>query len=75
MTSSSLPQLTIITGASRGMGLAMARQLLQPGDTVLCISRTAQTPLAQQAKNNGTTLLQWTHERSHDSPHWPTQCL
>jgi benzil reductase ((S)-benzoin forming) len=62
MTSSSLPQLTIITGASRGMGLAMARQLLQPGDTVLCISRTAQTSLAQQAKNNGTTLLQWTHD-------------
>jgi benzil reductase ((S)-benzoin forming) len=62
MNPSSLPQLTIITGASRGMGLAMARQLLKSGDTVLCISRTAQAALAQQAKDNGTTLLQWTHD-------------
>ena len=62
MISSSLPRLTIITGASRGMGLAMARQLLKSGDTVLCISRTAQTALAQQATDTGTTLLQWTHD-------------
>ena len=44
------------------MGLAMARQLLQSGDTVLCISRTANTTLAQQATDTGTTLLQWTHD-------------
>lgn len=44
------------------MGLAMARQLLKSGDTVLCISRTAQTALAQQATATGTTLLQWTHD-------------
>ena len=44
------------------MGLAMARQLLQSGDTVLCISRTAQAALAQQAKGTNTTLLQWTHD-------------
>jgi NAD(P)-dependent dehydrogenase (short-subunit alcohol dehydrogenase family) len=62
MNPSSLPHLTIITGASRGMGLAMARQLLKPGDTVLCISRTAQTALAEQATDTGTTLLQWTHD-------------
>ena len=62
MNSSPLPHLTIITGASRGMGLAMARQLLQSGDTVLCISRTAQTALEQQALDTGATLLQWTHD-------------
>lgn len=62
MNSSPLPHLTIITGASRGMGLAMARQLLQSGDTVLCISRTAHTALEQQALDTGATLLQWTHD-------------
>ena len=40
----------------------MVRQLLKPGDTVLCISRTVQTALAQQAGDTGTTLLQWTHD-------------
>jgi benzil reductase ((S)-benzoin forming) len=68
MNPSSLPHLTIITGASRGMGLAMARQLLKPGDTVLCISRTAQTTLDQQAKVTGTTLLQWTHDLADGAP-------
>ena len=62
MNSSPLPHLTIITGASRGMGLAMARQLLQSGDTVLCISRTAHTALEQQALDTGAMLLQWTHD-------------
>ena len=62
MNSPSPPHLTIITGASRGMGLAMARQLLRSGDTVLCISRTTQTALQQQATDAGTTLLQWTHD-------------
>ena len=31
--------LTILTGASRGMGLAMAHQLLQPGNTLLGTSK------------------------------------
>ena len=62
MNASKLPHLTIITGASRGMGLAMARQLLQSGDTVLCISRTTQTVLAQNATDTGATLLQWMHD-------------
>ena len=62
MTSLPHPNLTVITGASRGMGLAMAQQLLQPGDTLLCISRTTQMALTQQATATGTTLLQWTHD-------------
>jgi benzil reductase ((S)-benzoin forming) len=33
------PHLTIITGASRGMGFAMAQQLLGAGHELLCISR------------------------------------
>ena len=54
--------LYILTGASRGMGLAMARQLLQPGNTVLCISRTSNGTLAVQAKQAGVNLLQWTQD-------------
>ena len=62
MISNSTPQLTILTGASRGMGLSMAHQLLKPGDTVLCISRTIQAPLEREAASLGATLLQWSHD-------------
>ena len=54
--------LFILTGASRGMGLAMARQLLQPGNTLLCISRSANETLAVQAKRADVPLLQWTQD-------------
>jgi len=54
--------LFILTGASRGMGLAMARQLLQPGNTLLCISRKANDTLTVQAKLASTHLLQWTED-------------
>ena len=54
--------LFILTGASRGMGLAMARQLVQTGNTVLCISRSANEALAEQAKHAGVPLLQWTQD-------------
>lgn len=39
--------LTILTGASRGMGLAMARQLLGPGRVLLCLSRHVNPELEQ----------------------------
>ena len=52
--------LFILTGASRGMGLAMARKLLMPGNTLLCISRKANETLAAQAKVAGIPLQQWT---------------
>lgn len=52
--------LTIVTGASRGMGLAMAQQLLQPGQTLLCISRKTNDLLAKQAaRTDGVLLTQW----------------
>lgn len=54
--------LFILTGASRGMGLAMARQLLQPGNMLLCISRSVNETLAVQAKQAGANLLQWTQD-------------
>lgn len=58
-----MPQhLYILTGASRGMGLAMAQQLLQKGNAVLCISRHANAGLAAAAQKADATLTQWTHD-------------
>lgn len=57
-----VPHLTILTGASRGMGLAMARQLLTQGHTVLCISRHESEALQDHAATAPGTLLQWTHD-------------
>ena len=54
--------LTILTGASRGMGLAMAEHLLSKGDTLLCISRQANPKLAERAQARGAHLLQWTED-------------
>ncbi len=54
--------LFILTGASRGMGLAMAQQLLVPGNSLLCISRQVNNALAVQAVNAGVLLLQWAQD-------------
>jgi benzil reductase ((S)-benzoin forming) len=54
--------LTILTGASRGMGLALAGQLLTPGHTLLCLSRTLNAELQQRAEAAGAPLLQWTQD-------------
>lgn len=54
--------LTILTGASRGMGLTMACQLLSQGHTVLCISRNEQAALAEHAQGTSATLIQWCHD-------------
>ena len=60
-----MPQhLTILTGASRGMGLAMAHQLLRPGHTLVCISRHRSPDLADMATRVGTTLEQWEQDLS-----------
>ena len=68
--------LYILTGASRGMGRAMAEQLLQPGHRLLCISRTADAALQQRADAAGAPLLQWQHDLADGAPpaerlaHW-----
>ncbi|PUE49232.1 short-chain dehydrogenase [Limnohabitans sp. 2KL-1] len=51
--------LYILTGASRGMGLAMAEQLLQRGNALLCISRHANPDLAAAAVTATVSLTQW----------------
>jgi NAD(P)-dependent dehydrogenase (short-subunit alcohol dehydrogenase family) len=55
-----MTQLVILTGASRGLGRAMAAQLLQqPGTTLLCIARHPDERLQQEPRAERTTLVQW----------------
>ncbi|RZL56091.1 MAG: SDR family NAD(P)-dependent oxidoreductase [Variovorax sp.] len=54
--------LTLITGASRGMGRAMAEQLLDAGHTLVCISRRTDEALAARAAAAGATLEQWSFD-------------
>jgi benzil reductase ((S)-benzoin forming) len=60
--------LYIITGASRGMGLALAQQLLLPGNTLLCISRQSNAELASLAANVNVPLTQWQADLSDAAP-------
>jgi len=51
--------LTILTGASRGMGLAMARQLCRHDARILCLSRSTVPELDTLAQQQGAELQQW----------------
>ena len=51
--------LYILSGASRGMGLAMASQLLSPGHELVCISRHTNPELQTQATAQHAPLHQW----------------
>jgi len=63
-----MQNLTILTGASRGMGLAMAQQLVQPGARLLCISRRSSPELQMQADAVGVVLEQWTADLADGAP-------
>jgi len=52
--------LYIITGASRGMGLALAQALLSPDHRVLGISRQSNDALKAAAHAQAAPLTQWT---------------
>ena len=60
--------LTILTGASRGMGLAMARQLCNADAIVLCLSRGASEALTPWASRNGALLTQWSADLADAAP-------
>lgn len=60
--------LTILTGASRGMGHAMAEQLLQRGAHLLCISRHSSADLATLAQERGARLEQWSADLADAAP-------
>ena len=54
--------LTILTGASRGMGLAMAEQLLQQDHQLITIARQRNTALDELAARLNAPLQQWQHD-------------
>jgi NAD(P)-dependent dehydrogenase (short-subunit alcohol dehydrogenase family) len=57
-------ELFIVTGTSRGMGRAIAEQLLSADATVLGIARHASDALAQRAASRRARLEQWTLDLS-----------
>ena len=60
--------MTLLTGASRGLGAALAEQLLQPGATLLCLSRSIDPALADLAAQRGATLEQWAIDLAEPLP-------
>lgn len=57
-----IAHLTILTGASRGMGRAMARQLLARDRVLLCLSRQTSDELQAEAERLGAPLTQWSQD-------------
>ncbi|MGY2492700.1 SDR family NAD(P)-dependent oxidoreductase [Cupriavidus sp. CP313] len=45
--------LIVITGTSRGIGAALMRELLQPGNRLVCVSRSRNTDLEESAATSG----------------------
>jgi benzil reductase ((S)-benzoin forming) len=58
----------IITGASRGMGLCLAQQLILPGNSLLCISRQTNPMLSELAEQQQVPLAQWTADLQDATP-------
>lgn len=50
--------VAVVTGASRGLGLALARRLLACGAAVVTVARHASTELAADAQRHGASLQQ-----------------
>jgi benzil reductase ((S)-benzoin forming) len=60
--------LTILTGASRGMGLAMAQQLLDAGHDLLCLARHHNDELGQRATRERRRCEQWAVDLAQPQP-------
>jgi len=64
-----MKNLTILTGASRGMGLALAQQLCdQANAQLLCISRQSAPALDSWAASKGASLVQWRADLAQPTP-------
>lgn len=67
------PHLYILTGGSRGMGLAMARHILAQGHHLISIARQRNEDLQALAHTHQATLSQWQHDLA--APHAAAQQL
>lgn len=56
------PQLYILTGGSRGMGLAMAQQILSQGHQLITMARQRNEDLEATAQAHHAKLEQWQHD-------------
>jgi len=54
----------IITGTSRGIGEAVARKMLKPGNTLFCASRTFNEELVERAVSLGAKIYYYTADLS-----------
>ena len=61
-------RLFVLTGASRGLGAALARRLLSSDVTLLCLSRHADESLAAAAQAAAATLEQWRVDLADPGP-------
>jgi NAD(P)-dependent dehydrogenase (short-subunit alcohol dehydrogenase family) len=68
MPASASRHLYILTGASRGMGQAMAQQLLAPGHTLLTLSRQPDPALQATASAAGADLHSWQADLADAGP-------
>ena len=64
MDANACRHLTVLTGASRGLGLALAHALLAPDRILLCLSRHTNDGLAHAASACGAHLEQWVQDLS-----------
>ncbi|HLT26905.1 MAG TPA: SDR family NAD(P)-dependent oxidoreductase [Zeimonas sp.] len=55
-------EIAIVTGASRGLGGAIAERLLAPNRLLVCVARSANDPLVERARTMGAAL----EYRRHD---------
>jgi NAD(P)-dependent dehydrogenase (short-subunit alcohol dehydrogenase family) len=63
-----MTHLYVLTGASRGMGLAMAEQLMSSQNQLLCISRQTNPALATLAQAQRCSLTQWQADLAEPEP-------
>jgi NAD(P)-dependent dehydrogenase (short-subunit alcohol dehydrogenase family) len=63
-----LPPVTLLTGASRGLGLALARSLIDRGHRLLTLQRQPDAGLAAHATARGTTIEQWSVDLADPVP-------
>lgn len=60
--------LCILTGASRGLGAALARGLIARGVELLCLSRSRDDALQDAAARAGVELAQWRIDLAEPAP-------